>query len=211
MRLSFFWEVRNLCKFFYSTYFHLHKVCYNPYKKSNQPNLIFENSLAIFCQRKLSSSILVLSLAATFSTLLVLWKQHFYFNTSAPSLFSRDREIICSCSTFTGKLMPSLTPPMPKTEPTLGECRGKCSKCGKERSFCLNINNNRLTVSPKDASLEAAVWLMFLPNSAKWRQKKPRISWRMCMAFNHTLKSRLPLLLMTAKLNGQKKCLKNGN
>ncbi len=42
-----------------------------------------------------------------------------YFNMSAPSLFSSVFEMICSCSTFPGKLMPSLIPLVPKTEPIL--------------------------------------------------------------------------------------------
>ena len=41
------------------------------------------------------------------------------------------------------------------TEPTKeGECRGKCPKCDKDRSFCLNINNNRFNCFAKGCILK---------------------------------------------------------
>jgi len=35
-----------------------------------------------------------------------------------------------------------------------GECRGKCPKCEKDRSFCLNINNNRFNCFAKGCILK---------------------------------------------------------
>jgi len=41
------------------------------------------------------------------------------------------------------------------TEPTKdGECRGKCPKCGKDRSFCLNITTNRFNCFAKGCILK---------------------------------------------------------
>jgi hypothetical protein len=31
-----------------------------------------------------------------------------------------------------------------------GECRAKCPKCGKDRSFALNVNTNRFNCFAKD-------------------------------------------------------------
>lgn len=40
-------------------------------------------------------------------------------------------------------------------EPTKeGECRGKCPKCSKERSFCLNVNTNRFNCFAKGCNLK---------------------------------------------------------
>jgi hypothetical protein len=41
------------------------------------------------------------------------------------------------------------------SEPDIkGECRGVCAKCGKERSFCLNIDTNRFNCFAKGCNLK---------------------------------------------------------
>jgi len=41
------------------------------------------------------------------------------------------------------------------TEPNKdGECRGKCPKCGKDRSFCLNVDTNRFNCFAKGCNLK---------------------------------------------------------
>jgi hypothetical protein len=41
------------------------------------------------------------------------------------------------------------------TDPTKdGECRGKCPRCGKDRSFCLNVITNRFNCFAKGCNLK---------------------------------------------------------
>ena len=43
------------------------------------------------------------------------------------------------------------------TEPTFdGECRGTCPKCSREKSFTVNVNNNRFNCFGKDCTLKGA-------------------------------------------------------
>jgi len=54
-----------------------------------------------------------------------------------------------SVKTITGNLGVSLS--LPTEE---GECRGKCPKCAKDRSFALNVNTNRFNCFAKGCNLK---------------------------------------------------------
>jgi hypothetical protein len=69
-----------------------------------------------------------------------------------------------------------------------GECRAQCPKCGKEKSFSLNINTNRFNCFAKGCTLKGGGVIDFCAKLYEVSAKEASHLIAYAYAFSHTLK-----------------------